>query len=53
MVTRWYAHDQRDTQAIITVVWDIRPHRTGDHGTRHSGPATIELVNLQLLTRAA
>jgi hypothetical protein len=27
--------------------------RAGDHGTRHSGPATIKLVNLQLLTRAA
>jgi hypothetical protein len=25
----------------------------GDHGTRHSGPATIKLVNLHLPTLAA
>jgi hypothetical protein len=25
MVTRWYARDQRDTQAVTTVIWGIRP----------------------------
>ena len=25
-VTRWYARDQRDTQAVSTVIWGIRPH---------------------------
>jgi hypothetical protein len=30
-----------------------RVKRPGDHGTRHSGPATISLVNLHLLTLAA
>jgi hypothetical protein len=26
VVTRWYARDQRDTQAVTTVIWGIRPH---------------------------
>jgi hypothetical protein len=26
---------------------------TGDHGTRHCGPATIKLVNLHLITPTA
>jgi hypothetical protein len=30
-----------------------RVKRPGDHGTRHSGPATISLVNLRPLTVAA
>jgi len=30
-----------------------RVKRAGDHGTRHPGPATIKLVNLHQLTRAA
>jgi hypothetical protein len=30
-----------------------RVKRPGDHGTRHSGPATIKLVNLHLHTLAA
>ena len=30
-----------------------RVKRPGDHGTRHSGAATIKLVNLHLLTLAA
>jgi hypothetical protein len=30
-----------------------RIKRPGDHGTRHTGPATINLVNLHLLTLAA
>ena len=30
-----------------------RVKRPGDHGTRHTGPATIKLVNLHLLTLAA
>jgi hypothetical protein len=30
-----------------------RVKRPGDHGTRHSGPATIKLVNLHLPRLAA
>ena len=30
-----------------------RVKRPADHGTRHTGPATIKLVNLRLLTLAA
>jgi len=30
-----------------------RVKRPGDHGTRHSGPATIKLVNLHPLKLAA
>jgi hypothetical protein len=30
-----------------------RVKRPSDHGTRHPGPATIHLVNLRPLTRAA
>ena len=30
-----------------------RVKRPGDHGTRHSGPATIKLVNLHPLILAA
>ena len=30
-----------------------RVKRPGDHGTRHSGPATIKLVNLHLPALAA
>jgi hypothetical protein len=30
-----------------------RVKRPGDHGTRHSGPATISLVNLRQRTLAA
>jgi len=30
-----------------------RVKRPGDHGTRHSGPATIKLAGLHLLTLAA
>jgi hypothetical protein len=30
-----------------------RVKRPGDHGTRHSGPATISLVNLRQPTLAA
>ena len=30
-----------------------RVKRAGDHGTRHSGPATIKLVNLHMLTPRA
>jgi hypothetical protein len=30
-----------------------RVKKPGDHGTRHDGPATIKLVNLSLLSRAA
>ncbi len=30
-----------------------RVKRPGDHGTRHSGPATISLVNSRRLTFAA
>ena len=30
-----------------------RVKRPGDHGTRHSGPATIKLVNLDLPALAA
>ena len=30
-----------------------RVKRPGDHGTRHSGPATISLVNSRRLTVAA
>jgi hypothetical protein len=30
-----------------------RVKRPSDHGTRHTGPATIKLVNLRLLVLAA
>jgi hypothetical protein len=30
-----------------------RVKRPGDRGTRHTGPATISLVNLRQVTRAA
>ena len=40
MVTRWYARDQRDTQAVTTVIWGIRPHTAIEQaaGSRVGGP---------------
>ncbi len=37
-VSRWYARDQRDNQAITTIIWGIRPHTAIEQavGTRAS-----------------